>query len=143
MLTNLDWLKEGAPFPPRSEKERLECYKQNELLFLSRHSEAWQAIFQEMARRTRKKVYDVETVINYQQLLSKKTADFICGEPPDMETEQDTDMLVRVLTRHRWAVRLYEAFIDVSRYGNAVLKLVGKGLTAVSPQCWFPIVTAT
>lgn len=35
--------------------------------------------------------------------------------------------------------KLYEAFIDVSRFGNAVLKHINKTVTAVSPMHWFPI----
>ncbi len=140
MLTNLNWLTDGASYPPPSEKERIEQYKLNEQLFLTRHAEAWKSDFEEIARRLRKKNHDVNTVINYQQLLSKKTADFVCGEPPTLETEQNTDALSKLLERQRWGVRLYEAIIDVSRYGNAVLKFVGDGLTAVSPLYWYPVV---
>ena len=64
----------------------------------------------------------------------------MCGEPPTLETEQDTDKLDKLLELQRFDTRLYEAFIDVSRYGNAIIKFVGKRLTAVSPQYWFPIV---
>lgn len=140
MLTNLNWLDNGGAYPPASEKKRIERYKLHEQLFLSEHSNALKEHFHEIARKTRKKNYDVDTVINYQQLLSKKTADFVCGEPPTLETEQDTDKLDKLLEHQRFDTRLYEAFIDVSRYGNAILKIVGKNITAVSPQYWFPIV---
>ncbi len=140
MLTNLNWLGSGGAYPPASEKKRIERYKLHEQLFLSEHSNALKEHFHEIARKTRKKNYDVDTVINYQQLLSKKTADFVCGEPPTLETEQDTDKLDKLLEYQRFDTRLYEAFIDVSRYGNAILKIVGKNITAVSPQYWFPIV---
>lgn len=140
MLTNLNWLEPGATYPPSSEKKRIERYKLHEQLFLSQHPKALEEAFQELARRHKKSDYQVETVINYQQLLSKKTADFICGEPPTLETEGDTDKLDRLLEQQRWHTRLYEGFIDVSRYGNGVFKLVGKRLTQVSPLYWFPIV---
>lgn len=143
MLTNLNWLSKGAIYPPAAEKERLDAYRTNELLFLSKHNTAWEDEFDEMRRRLRKKGYDIDTIINYQQLLSKKTADFVCGEPPTIETEQETDILDKLLENQNWGVRLYEAIIDVSRYGNAVLKLVGNRLTAVSPAYWFPIVEST
>lgn len=139
MLTNLKWL-DGGHYPPQAEKERIERYRLNERLFLSEHSEALRERFKEIANRSKKKNNKVETVINYQQFLSIKTADFICGEPPEFESEQDTDNLDKLLDNQRWGVRLYEAFIDVSRFGNAVMKLVDKRLTAVSPQYWFPIV---
>lgn len=143
MLTNLSWLEKGGVFPPVCEKERLENYKLNEKLFLTKHRESLQEYFRRVALKTRKKNYDVDTIINYQQLLSKKTADFVCGEPPKIETEQDTDGLDKLLERQRFDTRLYEAFIDVSRYGNAVLKFVGKNITAVSPLHWYPIVDST
>ena len=94
MLTNLNWLADGGAYPPLAEKERIERYSLNEKLFLSKHTEAWKSDFEEIARRLRRRSSDIETILNYQQLLSKKTADFVCGEPPTIETEQDTDDLV-------------------------------------------------
>lgn len=143
MLTNTKWLDRGCLYPPATERARIDQYKLHERLFLSEHADAMRERFHEIARKTRKKDYDVDTVINYQQLLSKKTADFVCGEPPTLETEQDTDKLTRLLEQQRFNTRLYEAIIDVSRYGNAVLKFVGARLTAVSPRYWFPIVDKT
>lgn len=140
MLTNLDWLNKGQPYPPANEKERIDQYKVNEQLFLTKHAEVWKSDFEKIAARLRKKKYDVETVFNYQQLLSKKTADFVCGEPPTIETAADTDALVKKLDDWGFFTLLYEAIIDVSRYGNAVQKIVGKRLTAVNPAHWFPIV---
>lgn len=140
MLTNLNWLADGAPYPPAAEKERITQYRENEKLFLTKHSEVWRSDFEAIARRLRKKNYDVETVFNYQQLLSKKTADFVCGEPPTIETEGDTDELTKMLARHGFNTKLYESVIDLSRFGNAITKIVGKGLSIVSPRYWFPIV---
>lgn len=143
MLTNLDWLSYGAEYPPKPERDRLERYRLNEQLFLSNHPQAWKDDFNELARRLHKKASEVETIFNYQQLLSKKTADFVCGQPPTIETEQNTDNIVCLLNRQKWNVLLYEAFIDVSRYGNAVIKLKGKSMAAVSPSFWFPVVSPT
>ena len=143
MLTNLNWLDSGGAYPPASGKKRIERYKLHEQLFLSEHSNALKEHFPRNSTENTQKNYDVDTVINYQQLLSKKTADFVCGEPPTLETEQDTDKLNKLLEHQRFDTRLYEAFIDVSRYGNAILKFVGKNITAVSPQYWFPIVDKT
>ncbi len=143
MLTNLDWLNPGSPYPPASEQKRIERYKLHEQLFLTEHATAWQEKFAEMARRYRKKNSNVETVFNYHQLLSKKMADFVCGEPPTFETEGETDDLTKMLNRQGFNAKLYEGVIDVSRYGNGVLKLVDKNLTIASPLYWFPIVAPT
>lgn len=140
MLTNLDWLNSGAVYPPEPESKRIKNYIKNEKLFLAERPDEWKELFDRLARKTKKTVADPDTILNYQQLLSKKTADFVCGEPPEIETEADTDGLDAVLSSAGWHTRLYEAFIDVSRYGNAVLKIVGKRITAVSPMYWFPIV---
>lgn len=140
MLTNLDWLTPGAAFPPASEKNRLSLYSQNEKLFLTQHAEVWKEAFHKLASAYRKKNLDVETILNYHQLLSKKTADFVCGEPPILETEGDTDKLKQLLDKLRFNGKLYEGVLDVSKCGNGILKLVGQGLSLVSPSYWFPIV---
>ncbi len=143
MLTNLNWLNPGSVYPTATESKRIEKYQINEKLFLTEHAEALQKVFDDLARKTRKKNHDITTVINYQQLLSKKTADFVCGEPPEIETEQDTDKLIKVLEKAGLNSKLYEAVIDISRYGNAIIKHKDKGISAVSPKYWFPIVDAT
>ena len=97
MLTNLNWLAPGGGYPPESEKKRMETYRQNERLFLTEHASALAGYFYDIARRTRKKRCDIDTIINYQQLISKKTADFVCGEPPVIETEEHMDELAALL----------------------------------------------
>lgn len=75
--------------------------------------------------------------------MSKKTADFVCSEPPTIETEGDTDRLNKLLQVQNFNSKLYESMIDISRYGNAVLKIVDKRATIVDPCYWFPIVDKT
>lgn len=140
MLTDLNWLDKGKPYPPPAEAERIKTYEANEKLFLTKHSDVWKPAYEEISRRLKKRNINVDTVFNYQQLLTKKTADFVCGDPPTIETGDDTDLLSKMLEAQQWGTKLYEAFIDVSRYGNAVPKLVGNRLTAVAPRYWFPIV---
>lgn len=142
MLYNLDWLAAGQPFPPLSERGRIETYEHNEQLFLSRHIDVWGDDFLRLAQKYQKSNHQVETVINYHQLLTKKTADFVCGEPPTIETEGQTDKLSYVLDTQRFNSKLYEAFLDVSMFGNGLLKMVGSGVTLTSPKYWFPIVSS-
>ncbi len=139
MLTDLSFLESGSAFPPFQEQERLKEYHKNELLFNTKIPSEWQDNFSVIARRLGKNQSEIDTVFNYQQLISKKTADFVCGEPPEIETEQDTDKITKMLDRQNFFTKLYEAFIDVSRFGNAVLKFRDKTVTAVSPVYWFPI----
>lgn len=142
MLTNLDWLDKGRPYPPPSEAERIKAYDENERLFETKHMDVWADDFEKLAKRLKKRGIDfnVDTVLNYHQLLSKKTADFVCGETPTIELASGGNKLDKILSDSQWASKLYEAFIDVSRYGNAIPKLVGDRLTAVAPRFWFPIV---
>lgn len=139
MLTDLSWLENGQTFPPVQEKKRLDEYRRNEALFGTRIPPEWESSFSAIAKRLGKKQSEIDTIFNYQQLISKKTADFVCGEPPTIETEQDTDRIGKTLGRQEFFTKLYEAFIDVSRFGNAVLKFKGKAVTAVSPMFWFPV----
>lgn len=140
MLTDLNWLSKGQPYPPVAEKDRIEKYKINEKLFASKQNEVFKELFDTLSRQLRKNPEEVRKRLNYHQLLSKKTADFVCSTPPTMETENDTDELKRKLERQNWARKLYEAIIDVSRYGNAVMKFVGSRITVASTMYWFPIV---
>lgn len=140
MLTNLNFLTPGAQWPPPSERARIEKYQENEKLFLTQHSDVWQSKFQAMALKFKKKNFAADTPINYQQMISKKTADFVCSEPPKIETEGDTDQLIRQLNEQNFFSLLYEGFIDVSKDGNAIIKIVGKKATAVSPAYWNPVV---
>ncbi len=143
MLTNLDWLHSGAEYPPAAEKERIENYKTNEKLFRTKHDQVYKQFFDELEARLHTDRTDkIRTVLNYHQLLSKKTADFVCSEPPTLETEDDTDELNRRLEKMQWARKLYEGIIDISRYGNAVFKFVGQRVSVVDPKFWFPIVDA-
>ncbi len=139
MLIDLSWLENGTAFPPVQEKKRLDKYRKNELLFDTEIPPEWSASFSAIARKLGKKQSEIDTIFNYQHLISKKTADFVCGEPPTIETEQNTDNIMLKLVRIGFFTTLYEAFIDISRFGNAVLKHRGKTISAVSPMHWFPI----
>jgi len=141
VLTNLDWLGSGKPYPPTGEQARIERYCENRKLFETNHAEAWREEFDRIARRLRKSPNEVRTILNYQQLLSKKTADFVCSEPPTLEFEGGADSIEKILERQRFSTRLYEGIIDVSRYGNAIPKIVDNRLTTVAPEYWFPIVS--
>lgn len=143
MLTNLSWLAEGQPYPPKSETDRIKRYELHEQLFLSEHPDAWKVDFDRIAREFKKKRKDVDTVFNYHQLLSKKTADFVCGEPPTVETEKNTDEIKTILDKNRFFAKLYEGTIDISRFGDAVLKLAENRLSLASPKYWFPIVASS
>lgn len=143
MLTDLSWLAKGKSFPPESEKTRINEYRKNDKLFMTELPPEWEEAFKRISARLGKRPTGIDTIFNYQQLISRKTADFVCGEPPTIETEQDTDKITQELERQEFFTKLYELFIDVSRFGNAVVKYRGKGASTVSPMFWFPVVDPT
>ena len=144
MLTNLDWIKEGSPFPPKAEHARLRTYADNEKLFNGDHADVFRSDFTSIEDRLKKHQHiDPISAFNYPRLLSTKTADFVCGEAVIVEAGNDTDGLNKVLSNAGFDQLLYEAMMDVSRFGNAPIKIMNNRVSLVSPDCWFPIVDAT
>jgi hypothetical protein len=143
MLTNTDWIRTGEAFPPKCEQERLDTYRKNELLFLGEHNEVFRGNFARMENYLKKSHREIGTVFNYPQLLTKKTADFVCGEPISIDAGKKTDRLGDVLAAMDFDTVLYEAVMDVSRFGDAPVKVMRDRISGVSPACWFPIVDRT
>lgn len=139
MYTDLSFISEGSLFPPKLEKTRIERYRLHERLSLSQHPDAWDVDFERLARRLRVKQEKVETVFNYHQHMTKKISDFICGEPPDIDAGADTDDLGELLRSTDFFAKLYEGFMDVSRYGNGLLKPVEKRISVANPMYWTPV----
>lgn len=139
MLTNLNWLSAGRVFPPPEEADRLNRYHTNEQLFLSDHPDTWKDAFRALADSRRIRDGQVDALLGYPSFLSTRTADLVCGEGPKIQSQADTAAFVQMLEEEQVFASLYEAFLDVSRYGNGVLVLHEKRAEAVSPQRWFPI----
>ena len=140
MLTNLDWIMPGKSFPPKEEKERLEHYKKYKEMFIGDYREVFGVFFANKASELRMRDVNVSTIINYPQLLAKKTADFVCGEPPIIDVGDYTDELHDNLDLMNFAHTIYEGFMDVSRFGNAVIKTLDDRVSIVPPEYWYPIV---
>ena len=140
MLTDLNWIAPGKAFPPIEEEERLKAYKRYSAMFDKKYGEVFGAEFANMGMELRMKNVDVKTFVNYPQLLSKKTADFVCGEPPAIEVGENTDRLQDELDAMSFDNILYEAVLDVSRYGNAVTKTLNDRVSITPPKYWFPVV---
>ena len=140
MLTDLHWIGEGQPFPPKEEEERLKHYKKYKEMFAGRYEKVFGAFFANKAAGLRLRDMNVSTIINYPQLLAKKTADFVCGEPPIIDVGDYTDELQDNLDLMNFAHTIYEGFMDVSRFGNAVIKTLDDRVSIVPPEYWYPIV---
>lgn len=142
MLTNTDWIQEGREFPPKREKKRIERYRGYSEMFAGEYDKVYNYDFNLKAVKLRMKDVEVSTAINYPQLLAKKTADFVCGEAPVIDVgDKDRDgALQNGLQTMGFQSALYEALIDVSRFGNAVVKILDDRVSVVPPRVWFPIV---
>ena len=148
MLTNLDFLREGEPWPPVSERPRLERYEAHRKLFEGEHAEVYKGKLDRIARVIGNfhDVVSFNVALNYQRLISVKTADLLAGEPPEISADNDTDTkAVRdFLEAQNWDMTLYQAAIDISRYGDALLSVArdeegAANITIKQPKTWFPV----
>lgn len=168
MLYNLDWLKPGSVFPPAVEVPRLTRYAQNAMLFDGDHfgdpvfrsrnslEPAYEPvnIYKLCAERISKVVGNFEDIIsfpvllNYQRLISLKTADLVCGEYPSISgvTFEENEAIKDVRDTTDFDAKLYATVIDISRYGDAVWRVYldedtnKMNFTCWDPSEWFPIV---
>ena len=153
MLTNLSFLDTGKPWPPPQEEKRLERYAAHRKLFEGEHGE----VYRQQLARIQREVGAFEDIIgyvvvpNYQRLISVKTADLLAGEPPEItigtgdKKKSLTDMFAGALSGTDLQQTIYQAAIDISRYGDALLKVEkdkGRGVSigAAQPANWFPVV---
>lgn len=140
MLTDLNWIATGRPFPPKDEEKRINNYKKYAAMFNGKYEDVFGTYFSNKALEIRLRNVRVSTIINYPQLLTKKTADFVCGEPPAIDIGDYTDVLQDELDYMSFAHTLYEGMMDVSRFGNAVIKTLDDRVSIVPPEYWFPVV---
>ena len=153
MLTNLDWLATGEQFPPKDQdtQNRLQLYEQNKDLFHGEHGNI-NGIFKESMQRLKRVIgnYDdvlsIATLLNYNRLVSKKTADLMFGEHPFINLKDDKETIEQIEDNTLLYNKFYENVIDVSRYGNGVFYIYddeGKGnFETIDPMTWFPIYDA-
>lgn len=151
MLTDLSFLKEGKSWPPPGERERLERYSANRRLFEGHHADVYAAQLERMRRSPLENGADCAfaSVPNYQRLISLKTADLLAGEPPRITCAEPeiSKKLERLLVRCGFPLLLYQAALDISRYGEAIITTrLGEGggaeLALGQPATWFPVVSS-
>jgi hypothetical protein len=148
MLTNLDFLKTGEPFPPKGETARMKMYKENRALFEGEHAEVYRENLKRIERVIGNfgDVISYPVVVNFQKLLSLKIADLLLGEPPIISAKTDAQhaALDTISDNSELPTTAYQIAIDVSRYGNGlfyVRKQGDKGIIDLTqPPVWFPVV---
>ncbi len=144
MLTNLDFLQAGKPWPPPTEAERLERYAQNRLLFEGKHEQVykdWIRLLREDQQAT------LEMVLNWHKRLTLLFADLLLGEPPKISAgDQDSpeqEAAERIVEDNGLMNVAYEVAIDVPRYGTGIFKIRYDRRAIIEgqqPAIWFPVV---
>jgi len=150
MLTDLSWLSEGERFPPSSEKERLEMYEMNRNLFECKHVEVYEESLKRIERviGNFQQIISYPVILNFQKLISLKTADLLLGETPQISAgekgspEQDT--IDEIIESSDLFNTCYQNVIDISRYGDGLFYVRdedGGLIDLTQPPIWFPIVS--
>ena len=145
MLTNLDFLNPGQPWPPESEKERLRSYQANRNLFEGKH----ELVFKEWIRLLREdKRATLEIILNWHKRLSTLWGNLLFGEPPRISAgdkgSQEQTQVERLINDNRLIKRAFEVAIDISRFGDGLLKVRLDGRAIIegqTPLVWFPVVS--
>ena len=149
MLTNLNFLQTGQPWPPKYEPERFRMrrYRDNKLLFEGRHEMVFREVFTRLFRRDPTMKMSVEMCLNWPKRLSTLWADLLVGETPVLTEEANSEYLTDLADRIELWHKVYMGALDASRYGNAVFKVRrdedGVRLDVIPPACWFPVVDPT
>lgn len=138
MLVDLSFLNSGEHFPPFREHPRLNRYRTNALLFQGAHQQVfnrWQID---------EDIQNLTVVSNWHRRLSSLWADMLFGQPPQVKADDPTAFR-EFVRRNDFFQVMHEAAIDVSRFGEAVLKMRWEGnnpvVETVPPSIWFPVVS--
>lgn len=144
MLTSLDFLRKGAPWPPPTEADRLKLYRQNSELFEGCHEK----VFKDWVKLLRQDMQaSLEIILNWPKRLSTLFADLLLGEPPQVkagdEGSREQETVNRLIEENNLFNTAYEVALDLSRFGVGVFKIRYDGraiIEAQPPICWFPVV---
>lgn len=144
-LDDLSWLAPGQLFPPPCARNRLKNYRENKRLFEDKHALVYKEQFKRIERiiGNFKEVVSYANVLNYQKLLSVKTADLVFGEAPSVTVSDDIvqKAIDSILLDTDFWHYMYISCVDLSRYGDTIIMHDSGGkLNVVPPSAWFPVV---
>ena len=154
MLTNLSFLDKGNKWPPedRDERNRLKRYEKNRQIFENKHCDVYEEQFARIQRVIGNfdNVISYEAILNYQGMVSIKTADFLFGEVPQIkcgdENSLEQEAVSKIIETSDFFSKSYEATLDVSCLGTGVYYIYkdeeGQGIIdVIQPEIWFPVVS--
>src|SRR5690606_35084326 len=141
-LHDLTALEPGSAWPPPQSKAAHERFQANRRLFSGRHD----LVFQEAVARRGYRDETAEAlyfILNYPKRLSTHWADMLFTEPPIITSETAQEPLDELIARSRFLSESYEAALDLSRFGCALLKAYrgedGAVIESVTPEAWHPV----
>ncbi len=144
MLTSLDFIRTGQPWPPEPEQERLKLYSDNIKLFEGKHEQVyknWVRLLRDDQKAT------LEIILNWPKRLSTLWADLLLGEPPRITAGNkgtpEQEAVERILEENSLINTAYEVALDVSRLGTGCFKIRydQRGIIeGQPPSVWFPVV---
>lgn len=151
MLTSLNFLAAGQLWPPPSEQERMNKYRENKLLFENQQAEVYKEQFKRIERviSNFQEVISYPVICNFHKLLTLKVADLLLGEEPVItcgEPESTQQLTINKIKEDTdlWNTA-FETAIDVSRYGDGLFYVYKNGIAGLidvtQPPIWFPIVS--
>jgi hypothetical protein len=144
MLTDLNFLNIGEPWPPKIEKARLNRYQDNKYLWQGHHD----MVFNDWQRLLRADQLAVlEFVFALPKRLSTLWADLLLGEPPRImageQGSEQQDLVDKIVKDNELITVAYEVMIDTSRYGDGLFKLRKEDGKVViegqPPALWYPV----
>lgn len=90
MITDIEAIfKPKEPWPPASEAARIALIQENRTLRKGEHTKLWK-VSRSLEREDSEKELDI--ILNYPWLITKKTTDLLFGEPPHMATTSEVEL---------------------------------------------------
>lgn len=130
MLTDLNWIRPGAPWPPEDthESARIAEHIMNRRLYNGEH----EAVFPKFAAYLKDKLDDdkkVSIIIGLAKTATRCYLDLLIGEAPDIKAPTI------------YEVPDYEVCTDVSRDGIGLFEITQDGIVAQNPETCYIVVT--
>lgn len=116
----------GQPWPPESEKDRLQRYEENEHLFDGEHTKVFRALLDLFSSQTAE-YNKIILILNLHRRISTLWADFLFGEIPraigdeDPESKKQKYLSAFIDRTEYWKLQ-HARQIDVSRFGHGFIE---------------------
>lgn len=116
---------EGALYPPTSHMTRIDRYKTNRKLFLGDHLDVFNKHGKKLPHTQKELLY---VSINLASIISKKSADFLFGEPLQVsagkgDRSKEQAAIDRITENNEMGIKNYESALSNSYRGDSFFKI--------------------